>query len=395
MAILDHLPNGTKPRPEPLTVSSDLQKPDQNAPSSPLHMPPGHIDGLSSLNKDMAMNGPLSPMSDTGSLLSLRIPGMTSSADLALAAMQYLPTPLLVLSNLKTIVLANDALGRFLSMDNIADDTSDDGQSFSDILHGKTLSQIGVDMIVDGHPVWVTWEAFLESLVDDIHNENQPSPDIDEGGDLTPTAEKQEPVSMRQIPGKNKATVHDAVVEVVVTPDDSLNAYRQGATTKHTFAKMIITIWEMEGSTFFSLTFTSTDTNQTSMTNSRGQARTVLRASAHHGLHSLGSGSGSGSGKHSSPSSISSGRSSHRGSSSSSNFTSPTMPSLSSSVFPPLGPPSSNNISSAPSMLQKVTLMKDALLDSTDLVILAMWKDESIIIPNKGKNYTNLIISKH
>jgi PAS domain-containing protein len=57
---------------------------------------------------------------------------------------------------------------------------------------------------------------------------------------------------------------------------------------------------------------------------------------------------------------------------------------LSTSPFPPLGPPTKSTISSAPSSLQKVIMMKDALLDGTETPILAMWKDESLTIPNKA-----------
>lgn len=385
MAILDKVANGTKPHREPLTVNSNNQQQDHDAPSSPLRMPPGQIDGLASLHKDMDMRGPLSPQSEAGSLLSLRIPGISSSADLALSAMQYLPTPLLVLSSLKTVVLANESMGRFLGLNHADEDSSDDGRSFSDVLRGKTLSQIGVDMVVDGHPVWVTWETFLDSLLEDLQNESQSFTKIDEGGDITPTVEKQEPMSRRESLGKYSSVVHDTVVEVVVTPDESVKACKSGGHPELSLAKMIITIWEMEGSTFYTLTFTSTDSGQTSLPSSRGNSRTVMRPATHHGLHSMGSGSGT----QSSPSSISSGRSSHRGSSSSSNFTSPTVPMLSTSAFPPLGPPS-HQITSVPSALQKITLMKDALLDSNDLVILAMWKDESMVIPNKGGNTVKL-----
>src|SRR6266699_1910613 len=63
---------------------------------------------------------------------------------------------------------------------------------------------------------------------------------------------------------------------------------------------------------------------------------------------------------------------------------SPNAVSLSSSPFPPLGPPSRASISSTPSVLQKVIMTKDALLDKTQMPILAMWKDGSVSFPNKA-----------
>lgn len=142
----------------------------------------------------------------------------------------------------------------------------------------------------------------------------------------------------------------------------------------------IITVWEIDDESFFTLTFTNTDTNQTSLPTSR-KPRQVTRAAKHRSFGSVGSGSGS----HSSPSSVGSGKSSVQGeSSTSSAITSPTIASMSTSPFPPLGPPSQVSASGAPSTLQKIILMKDALMDTTGVPILAMWKDESLTIPNKA-----------
>jgi hypothetical protein len=388
MAALDDVPNG-RPHPGTIEIPDLHAEHDFDLPTSPLQLQPGQIDGLAELQKENRMMGHLSPRSEAGSLFSLRIPGVSSTADLAMAAMQYLPTPLLVLSSLKTVVMANEAMGRLMGLDHAADGRSDSSLSVMDMLRGKSLSQIGVDMLQDGRPVWMTWENFFDSLLDDMQPEadEMATSDLSDEGDVTPTAEKQEPRSRQpSAVGKNSSTVHDSVVEVVITPEQSLKPQPKGADMGHVFAKMIITVWDMEDATFFTLTFTSTDTNQKSLPNSRGESRTVTRASTHHTIHLTGTGSGD----RSSPSSVSSGHSSTKGSSSnSSSFASPITASLSVSPFPPLGPPTRMH-GSTPSSLQKITLMKDALLDSTDLAILAMWKDESLIIPNKGKSSEEL-----
>lgn len=49
-----------------------------------------------------------------------------------------------------------------------------------------------------------------------------------------------------------------------------------------------------------------------------------------------------------------------------------------------MGPPSIASRSSTPSVLQKMIRMKDALLDNTQMPILAMWKDGSVTFPNKA-----------
>lgn len=55
---------------------------------------------------------------------------------------------------------------------------------------------------------------------------------------------------------------------------------------------------------------------------------------------------------------------------------------MSSSPFPPMGPPAKSALSSTPSILQKTLLMKDALLDNTEMAVFAMWKDGSVMYPN-------------
>jgi hypothetical protein len=390
MAAFDPPPNGAHP--EVGHVESHEYFPphlgeEYDRSVSPLHMPPGQIDGLESLQAESFLKGraqsPVRRGSGNSSLLHLDIPGFPSPAELAMSALQYLPYPLLVLSNLKTLVMANEAMGRLLGITD-GDAASDDGMSGVDRLRGQTLSQLGVDMLQDGRPVWVTWDSFLDNLADDagahVNDEtHQPESEFSEG-DVTPTAERSEPLSRRSSTHKNRPTVHDAVVEVIISHENISPACfaraDQRPTGKHVFAKMIITVWEVDEEKFFTLTFTSTDTAQTSLPNSRGTSRQVIRAAKHNSRRS---------GSQSSPSSVSSGRSSNQGGgSNSSAITSPTNASMSSSPFPPLGPPTRATISSAPSSLQKVIMMKDALLDNTQVPILAMWKDESLTIPNRA-----------
>lgn len=361
-------------------------------PVSPLQMAPGQIDGLESSQAESFLNGrgQSSVRKDFGnsSLPHLDIPRFPSPAELAMSAIQYLPYPLIVLNNLKTVTMANEAVVRLLGIeDDDGDAASDDGDSVVDRLRGQTLSQLGIDMLQDGRPVWVTWDAFLDSMADELgtHMDDELHQRESEFGedDVTPTTERAEPITRRPSTNKNSSTVHDAVVEVFINHENLSSAYfarpNRKPACRHTSAKMIITIWEIDEEKFFTLTFTSTDSTQMSLPSSKGQSRQVIRASKHTSIGSRGSGS------HSSPSSVSSGRSSnHGGSSNSSAITSPTNVSMSASPFPPLGPPSRSIVSSSPSTLQKVIMMKDALLDTTQVPILAMWKDESLTIPNKA-----------
>ena len=93
------------------------------------------------------------------------IPQIPNAAEAALAALQYLPTPLLVLSSLRTILLANEAMGRLLGLDIIqpsqqsSDDVAEEELAPWEMLRGQSLSQIGIDMIQDGNSVIVDWEV--------------------------------------------------------------------------------------------------------------------------------------------------------------------------------------------------------------------------------------------
>ena len=94
----------------------------------------------------------------------IEIPKLPSGAEIAFTALQYLPTPVLVLSDLKTVLLANDAMGLLLGLDKYKSGDSGEGSegkelSTAQLLQGQTLSQIGVDMLQDGQPIWVSWEV--------------------------------------------------------------------------------------------------------------------------------------------------------------------------------------------------------------------------------------------
>lgn len=96
--------------------------------------------------------------------LTVNIPKLPEAADAALAALQYLPMPLLVLSSWKTIILANDAMGRLLGLDTGQHDEFPPGgnqphSAIGDLLRGQSLSQIGVDMLQEGQRIWVSWEV--------------------------------------------------------------------------------------------------------------------------------------------------------------------------------------------------------------------------------------------
>lgn len=295
---------------------------------------------------------------------------------LAFSAMQYLPVPILVLNNLKTVVLANEAMGRMLGMTN---DLAEDNSYVAERLRGQSLSQVGIDMIQEGRPVWVGWEAFLDSLVLEM-GANQTSKDAadmfgqGQGGEATPTPDSLAPPLPDHPTGP--CLVKDAVVDVIISRKElgkpGFDPRAKGWGSDHqVYAKMIVTIWEIEDhQVYFTLTFTSTNSSPSQPAPSRkAVARPNMLEQAERKTIS-----------NSNPPSVSS---SHD-SSSPSFRVSPSAVSLSSSPFPPMGPPSTAVHASSPSILQKMILMKDALLDNTEMPILAMWKDGSVTFPNRA-----------
>ena len=212
--------------------------------------------------------------SSSGSL-HIDIPQLPMAAEIALTALQYLPTPLLVLSSLKTILLANESMGRLLGLRNIVGETGGANDTVTDILKGQTLSQIGIDMISDGVPVWVSWEKFLDNLASDIN------PDGDElsritSGEITPVASKltsdettfgkpYEAPARGRTPIRDTTLVHDTVVDVIVSSAPLQHHHKPKPASQQTLkspgiqstCRMIISIWTQDNQRFFTLTFTS------------------------------------------------------------------------------------------------------------------------------------------
>jgi hypothetical protein len=211
-------------------------------------------------------------------------------------------------------------------------------------------------------------QDFLDSVVEDSLTDN-----IHDGGSghTTPTAEPRTQRSARsptqetfpQLSSSNLArtTVHDVSVDVVIVPlshapDGSLHtAERKASYSKAMQAACIISVWSIEDTQYFTLTFTSpTAVEPTQST--RPTSRIVNRTNTIPNLNkSRSSGSGSSSGRRS-------------GGSSNSNSKVVT-PTLQQPEFPPRGPPSKSkgDVSSTASIFQKATQLKDAILNSINM----------------------------
>lgn len=94
------------------------------------------------------------------------MPGVT---DLAFAALRYLPTPIIVLSNSKTVVLANNAMSQLLGFTaedgrDTVDYNGENGIAAVDKLEGLSLSDLGVSPAPGQEQTWGGWEVRARRL---------------------------------------------------------------------------------------------------------------------------------------------------------------------------------------------------------------------------------------
>ena len=182
---------------------------------------------------------------------------------------------------------------------------------------------------------------------------------------------------------KKPAVVHDAIVEVVLSSQPIHSGRVSSEANKKSLslsnqvqANMVISIWTLDKQRYFTLSFTSQSSPtspSTSKKHSRPVSRTPTRVSLSPGFDTSPS-SSNGSGA----------RSNYSSCSPSATITNPTDLPLSIAPFPLPGAPSRSNVASAPSLLQKVTKLKDGMLNAMEIPVFAMWKDRSLAFPNKA-----------
>ncbi|KAK5135397.1 hypothetical protein LTR08_005339 [Meristemomyces frigidus] len=343
--------------------------------------------------------------------LSIRIPPPHATEDIAFTALQYLPMPVLVLSSEKTVVLANEAVGRLFGID-IAGDTeeahtsepisrveSEDVRSAGDLLFGHTLAHLGIDLLQNGSPVFIAWEDFLETVADDASRAQCSATQLNtyhakqhDATSTLPTPRRSTSASSVRFGDTrgSRTEVHDAVVDVVFSikrdPNTGLPLAARRVDTDHVQAQMIVSVWATEDSVYYTLTFTASQSavQQTSLLSSpstdsfKHSSRTVTRTHTTSRRGQVG-------GMSSNSSSTSSGyKKSNEQSAATptSGIASPAAHPL--MTFPPRGPPKPATAMATPSMFSKASRLKDALMNSMSIPAYAMWKDESFGIPNKA-----------
>ena len=354
-----------------------------NRPKEMDHYPP-QSEGYFNLDNPQQPHRDGSPdIRSRHSSLSIAMPPSHTTMDMAYTAMQYLPMPMLVLSDAKTIVLANEAMGRLLGIDmdviRARDELGQGPQSAAEVLCGTSIRTLGIDLLQNGSPLWVTWEDFLNSLLEDARQGVGPDMTSATDGESTPRAAGGIVAQgLTRTSTLSRTTVHDVAVDIVFSkqrdPLTGLPVRTQlddkGNVTTATVADqveatLIISTWFRDDAQFFTLTFTAATT--TSAPSSRTSQRSVPRA---HKSYTSGMGSNS-----------SSSSSGHRNQPSASSIGSG---STRTSYSIPKGPATAANQGTSSSMLAKSLRLKDAILNAIPMPTHAMWKDEAFGFPNKA-----------
>lgn len=229
-------------------------------------------------------------------------------------------------------------------------------------------------------------QDFLRSVIEDAAAERKDRLSVEEdhleSGGSTPTATPggqefaEAPPKLPRLSSQNLtgATVHDVSVDVIITPTNRAGdspASRNSKFSAHENAfqaTMIVSVWSIEESNYYTLTFTSAQPVDVKR-NSRPSSRIVTRTTTAYQLtKSQGSNSSSSSGHRSGPSPKA------------------LTPTFSTPEFPPRGPPlkARSDLSMTASIFQKASQMKDAILNSISMPAYAMWQDEGFGIPNKA-----------
>jgi len=326
--------------------------------------------------------------SNSKSSVAVDVSEPQSPAETALSALRYLPVPLVVLSSTKTVVLANEAMGRLFGLVGHSlegGDEQEECSSAGDLLLGKSINQIGVDIVQDGQRIWVGWEKFLDSLaqevdrdtVDELSTQERDSAPTQDGSKTSAgptdsgTGISSDTLLVSRHRKRNRAATVDTVLDVVLSTElGSVPTEFSTRAQKQIRARLIISIWKLQGEKHFTLSFTiishdttlPTNTNSSSLSGSPTSAPPSSSSDTNpaspnvHGKANTG------------PSRV--------------EFPSGKLLTL--IPFSPLSAPTGAEVAGTPSVLLKTTRMKDAILNTMEIPVCAMWKDQSLAFPNKA-----------
>ncbi|KAF2187784.1 hypothetical protein K469DRAFT_685659 [Zopfia rhizophila CBS 207.26] len=165
--------------------------------------------------------------------LSIHLPSTLKTTMAVPTALQYLLIPLLVLSSLRTVVVANKAIGRLVGIDfTIVAEDSEKVLSVTEALQGQTMAELNIDILQNGSLILMPWKSFLDSVLeepsrDGDRTEEEQAVQTPDSGNSTPTAtllvHDQFTIRNSSLPRLSstnlaRTTVHNVAVDVVIAP---------------------------------------------------------------------------------------------------------------------------------------------------------------------------------
>ncbi len=208
-----------------------------------------------------------------------------------------------------------------------------------------------------------------------VHVTQPPNPDKRRWGPLASPKQRSSKFGSR-------ALGRDVVVDVKLPSPHAVASDNHEGAGRHfsdpdglSMAKMFISTWMMENQRYFTLTFVYV--SHSSLSSAPSPPRRMSQAK-HPGFLSANSAP-----VLSSTNTFLSGPSDGV---STSNTQSPSAspPSIAPAPAPDVGAPGTSDTTKHSAMLEKVNRMKNAMIDSIGIPAIAMWKDESLMVPNKA-----------
>ena len=194
---------------------------------------------------------------------SITIPPSAEMSALAFASLQLLPVPMMVLSEKKVVVFANEAMTTLLDI--VPEETpwpKPDGwrpQSATDILRGKSLFEVGIEIRDERSPEWESWkwDRMLEGVIMEMREISKREPEshkdshsrVDDGNRVP-----------HLIPWRMSLDHRGATTGVIFRshrPHNSAGHGIPGEAQMQVSSQMSITAWKMNSETYFTLTFTA------------------------------------------------------------------------------------------------------------------------------------------
>jgi len=297
----------------------------------------------------------------------ITMPPSAEMSALAFASLQLLPVPMMVLSENRVVVFANEAMAGLLDI--VPGETpcpKPDGwspQSTTDILRGKSLFEVGVMIHDKQGPEWESWRwnILLEGVVKEMRGVSERR-----------TESHHDNNNHHGIGYGNKAwrmslDPRGATTNVVFRPQRPQNIAGHGGTRVQISSQMSVTAWKMNSETYFTLTFTSIMHTKVPVQEilsselprpalptetSSGTATEAPATSPCHDNHHSRSGALDTDRQH--------------------------------GCYSPMWVPPAETVLFRSHLQQKITKLGDTLIDLMELPVFIMWADGSLAFPNRA-----------